>query len=158
MNFLKLDKPNKLDIDEILQIEKGSFQDSWNKQFFEDELIKQNNLNFVLKNSEKILAYLFYQIIFCSEKIEESKEVEILRIAVDKNYRQNGFAFFILQESFKVLLSQNIKIIFLEVSSINCPAMRLYNKLGFKIIGLRKNYYKINLKTPEDALILKKEL
>ena len=43
----------------------------------------------------------------------------------------------------------------LQVASTNHRAIRLYEKLGFVQVGLRKNYYR---NPKEDALILRKEL
>ena len=43
----------------------------------------------------------------------------------------------------------------MEVRASNAPAITLYEKLDFKPIGLRKNYYR---NPKEDALILQKEL
>ena len=42
----------------------------------------------------------------------------------------------------------------IEVASTNHKAIRLYEKLGFSQVGLRKNYYR---NPREDALILRKE-
>ena len=47
----------------------------------------------------------------------------------------------------------NIKKIFLEVSVQNSHAINFYLKNGFKKIGIRKDYYKIN-KQKIDALRL----
>ena len=47
-----------------------------------------------------------------------------------------------------------IKTIFLEVNSKNLPALKLYENIGFKKIGIRKDYYKnsdgINMKIELD--------
>jgi ribosomal-protein-alanine N-acetyltransferase len=43
----------------------------------------------------------------------------------------------------------------LEVRTSNASAIALYEKLAFRQIGLRKNYYR---NPREDALILQKEL
>ena len=42
----------------------------------------------------------------------------------------------------------------LEVRATNEPAKRLYEKMGFESVGVRRNYYR---NPREDALILRKE-
>ena len=49
---------------------------------------------------------------------------------------------------------KEINSITLEVNSINIPAIKLYEKFGFKNVGLRKKYYGQN----QDAIIMTKEL
>ena len=39
----------------------------------------------------------------------------------------------------------------LEVRESNLPAIRLYEKLGFQVVGRRKNYYR---EEHEDALLM----
>ncbi|MGB3863640.1 MAG: GNAT family N-acetyltransferase, partial [Candidatus Aminicenantaceae bacterium] len=45
--------------------------------------------------------------------------------------------------------------VFLEVRPSNLSARSLYNKLGFKVLGTRKDYYQTPL---EDALIMGRPL
>ena len=47
--------------------------------------------------------------------------------------------------------SQKCNSITLEVRESNLPALKLYEKLGFKVAGKRKKYYSDN---GEDALIM----
>lgn len=67
-------------------------------------------------------------------------EAEILTICVKKQERQKGHATELL--SFLLKKHPELKKIFLEVNQTNLPAQKLYNKFGFKQIGIRKNYYK----------------
>ena len=43
---------------------------------------------------------------------------------------------------------------FLEVSTNNEAALRLYDSLDFRKVGVRPKYYKFDGKDPVDALIL----
>ena len=53
------------------------------------------------------------------------------------------------------LISQKMESLTLEVRASNEPAIKLYTKLGFEIIGRRPRYY---VNPQEDALIMRKEL
>ena len=48
---------------------------------------------------------------------------------------------------------KNVTSYFLEVRQSNLPAIALYEKMGYKNIGIRKNFYE---KPVEDAVIMSK--
>ena len=47
----------------------------------------------------------------------------------------------ILEELIKICEAQNVSKIYLEVRKSNLPAIGLYEKLGFKRLFTRKNFY-----------------
>ena len=53
-----------------------------------------------------------------------------------------------------IIKKLNLENIYLEVSRINQKAISLYEKIGFKENGIRKNYYSNNT----DAILYKMEL
>ena len=55
---------------------------------------------------------------------------------------------------FDALRARSVVSLTLEVRDSNEPAIRLYESLGFRQVGLRKRYY---FHPTEDARILKKE-
>ena len=46
--------------------------------------------------------------------------------------------------------------VFLEVASNNLIAIHLYDKLGFKSFGIRKNYYSVSENKKVNAILMKK--
>lgn len=72
------------------------------------------------------------------------------RIAVAPQYRRRGVAEAILR---RFLRDGREKLAFLtlEVRAGNAPAIALYEKLGFRVVGRRKNYYR---ELHEDALLM----
>ena len=80
-------------------------------------------------------------------------EAEIISIGVAPEKRHQGIA-----ETMIVLMEQELKKIsvvnvFLEVSEVNYPAKKLYEKMGFKVAGKRPKYY-----NGTDAIIMSKKL
>lgn len=76
--------------------------------------------------------------------------IEIEYIVVDPKYRKIGVATKLLkyiEENYKA------KNITLEVKKNNIPAINFYNKNGFSIVSVRKNYYK-----DEDGYLMLKEI
>lgn len=71
---------------------------------------------------------------------------EVIKIAVKKNYRGKGIGRYILEK----VIENLDKDLFLEVREGNERAIKLYEKIGFEKISVRKNYYK---DTGEDGII-----
>ena len=77
-------------------------------------------------------------------------ENNIMNIVVKKDKRKLKIGSKLLEEIFKIAKQVNAKVITLEVNKNNIPAIKLYQKYGFKQIGLRKKYYN----NTDDALLL----
>ena len=80
--------------------------------------------------------------------------VEIMNIVVRKKFRRQGIGKKLLEELIKFAKNTNLEFMNLEVNSKNQPAIELYQKFGFKQIGIRKKYYNM----VDDAIIMQKEL
>lgn len=78
-------------------------------------------------------------------------EAHITTIAVSKDYLRNKVAECLIVKSLQDCYNEFIKYITLEVRVSNTPAIKLYEKYGFKSLGTRKGYYQDN---NEDALIM----
>lgn len=86
------------------------------------------------------------------------KDAEILQLWINKIHQNKKYATYFLTEVIKLMnLKYQTKRFFLEVVFNNIPAIKLYTKLKFRQVGIRKNYYLIN-KDRFDALIMKLEI
>ncbi len=143
--YLYVTKPE--DIQQILQIEIQSFPSPWTRNMFLEELNNPLSQSFVAKRLDldnAILGYIFYQVV--------AFEMHILNIAVHPSYRDMGIGTTLLQRSLEKESRRGFaRYAFLEVRENNSGAIRLYEKLGFKQIGVRKNYY---MKEKVNALIM----
>lgn len=79
---------------------------------------------------EKIVAFIDYSIMY--------ENIEINYIYVLEEYRKNNIASKLIEY---VINNYEFNNITLEVSVLNEPAIKLYNKFEFKIIGKRLKYY-----------------
>lgn len=80
-------------------------------------------------------------------------EVELLNLVVDPAQQGRGLG----RTLMGVLLDNNrasAQKIFLEVRLSNAPAIHLYESLGFRECGRRKNYYPALDGAREDALVM----
>ena len=80
-------------------------------------------------------------------------EAEIISIGVAPDARRNGIAGALILLMEQELKKQSIRNVFLEVSEVNIPAKKLYEKYGFLATGKRPKYY-----DGIDAIIMTKEL
>jgi len=81
-------------------------------------------------------------------------EAELLRIAVSPQARGRGAGGRILRESTEALASLGVCELHLEVRVSNAPARRLYEREDWRLVGLRKAYYRDG----EDAALYGKRL
>ncbi|KAJ1360168.1 hypothetical protein KIN20_019082 [Parelaphostrongylus tenuis] len=68
----------------------------------------------------------------------------ITTLIVSPDFRKIGVATQLLQRASTVLLQEGSQLIYLHVLHSNLPAIRLYEKLGYKKVVEIPNYYKID--------------
>ena len=102
-------------------------------EYKEDYKFIQNEFTKVYTyiTDEKIVGFVIFDIIY--------EKCEIIDIYVKEEYRKKGIAMSLINEIEKDYAVENIT---LEVREDNIPAIKLYEKLGFKKVSIRKNYYK----------------
>ena len=76
----------------------------------------------------------------CSSVLLDEAELELIVIA--KASRRQGFAKALMFEWCEFLRESLVTNAMLEVRESNVGAMNLYQQLGFKPVGMRKNYYR----------------
>ncbi len=138
---------NETHVAQIAQMEKLCFSDPWSERSIASEL--ENELSFwlVYEQDGKAVGYVGSQSV--------PPECDIMNVAVAPGSRKQGIAQALLCELMCNLRKNGIESLTLEVRASNAPAIALYHKLGFEIVGRRPRYY-VNPK--EDALIMRREL
>ena len=132
----------------------------------------------IFKSADEILGYNISDIIFNGpqEKLNQTTytqpaiyligyiiskitplESHILNLTIRSDYRRLGVASSFLDFVINKAILSKSKSILLEAKISNHAAKNLYIKFGFRIIGLRKDYYRA-LNGREDAIIFKKFL
>ena len=82
-------------------------------------------------------------------------EAELLKIAVAGQSRRQGIGAQLVAQVLRYLAEQGVGRCFLELRGGNLPALALYERFGFRRVGLRKDYY---ASPPEDAIIMEKTI
>lgn len=68
-------------------------------------------------------------------------EAEILTVAVDIARRGQGLGRRLVEAAAATARAAGAVALFLEVAEDNVPALHLYERLGFRLVGLRPGYY-----------------
>ncbi|GMQ91374.1 MAG: ribosomal protein S18-alanine N-acetyltransferase [Gammaproteobacteria bacterium] len=85
-------------------------------------------------------------------------ECHMLNICIHPDYQRQGFGNKLVCYLLDLAYWQKVRHAYLEVRQSNNGAIRLYERLGFEVIGVRKDYYPVGDNQREDALILSREL
>lgn len=130
------------DIPSLVDIEKECFSMPWSEKSFKDSYELAYAHFLVAQAGENVAGYVgLYQV---------GGEADITNVAVSSIYRRKGIGKSLLREIISYSQKQNISVITLEVRATNDGAIALYEQMGFKKIGIRKNFYE---KPVEDAII-----
>ena len=78
-------------------------------------------------------------------------EAHVVTIAVRESYRRRGIAELLLIRAIDLARAKEQGLVTLECRVSNHPALALYDKYGFRKVGLRPRYYSDNR---EDAYVL----
>ena len=133
------------DLAAIMDIESKAYgEHHWSKESFYNELSNELAHYFAaVDDNDKILGYAG-----CWQILEEA---HITNIAVSPEFRKKHIGEALLKTIIQYCYDEKVKYITLEVRVSNNPAIKLYEKYGFKSLGVRKGYYQDN---NEDALIM----
>ena len=78
-------------------------------------------------------------------------EGSVDNVAVAPSHRRGGVADALVADAIRRAKEKELSFLTLEVRASNTPAIRLYEKHGFREAGHRKNYYE---KPREDAILM----
>ncbi|MDD7305219.1 MAG: ribosomal protein S18-alanine N-acetyltransferase [Peptoniphilaceae bacterium] len=136
------------DVDQVYFIENQSFFQPWSKEMLLNEMKINKFLEYyVYEENDEILGFYIANYIL--------DEAELYTLAVREDSRDRGIGTKLIGHLEKRSKLKKMSKIFLEVSTKNQEAIKLYEKFSFKIVGLRKNYYS---KTNEDAYVMRKDI
>ena len=143
MRFLEM---KAVHVPQVAALEKLCFADPWSENSVSSELNNDLALWLVAMNDDTVVGYIGSQTV--------AGETDVMNIAVHPDWRRRGIAQSLIECLVVELKNRGSEALMLEVRASNAPAIALYEKLGFRQVGRRPNYYR---NPKEDALILRKE-
>jgi ribosomal-protein-alanine N-acetyltransferase len=132
------------DLSEIAALQARAFSNPWSVESMQWELANTDVARlYVLRLSDALVGYCACWVLF--------DELHINSLAIDDAYRRQGMALMLLRGVIRDAQSAGATKATLEVRRSNTPALRLYERLGFSVDAVRKDYYE---QPREDALVL----
>jgi ribosomal-protein-alanine N-acetyltransferase len=126
------------DLDEVMEIESYSFATPWERSIYEADLTQNPRSMFYVARDGKgsVVGYIG------SWKFDQ--EVHVGTVATREDMRRAGVARMLIYHTAKEAVERGAEYLVLEVRVSNANAVALYEKLGFKKVGVRKRYYSDN--------------
>ena len=133
------------DLEGVLEVEEESFTNPWTREMYAWELQNRAVCHiYVVRTAEHAVAG------FCSFWLVFD-EIHINNVALRPALRGQGLGTSLMRHVLREARRLGARRATLEVRASNVGARRLYERLGFRLEGTRRNYY---TNPVEDALIL----
>ena len=133
------------DLEGVLEVEEESFTNPWTREMYAWELQNRAVCHiYVVRTAEHAVAG------FCSFWLVFD-EIHINNVALRPALRGQGLGTSLMRHVLREARRLGARRATLEVRASNAGARRLYERLGFRLEGTRRNYY---TNPVEDALIL----
>ena len=136
------------DIDSVMHVEHKANSHGWRRRTFEDSL-QLNHECWVVVD-----PYTSTYTIAHSVLGYEVDSAELYNISVDPGYQGRGIGRLLLNHMLTRSRTLPVERVCLEVRVSNERAINLYRSVGFKQVGVRKDYYQHEESGREDAYVL----
>lgn len=134
---------------DVLRVERACFPDPWSLEAFRREVARRSAGGYprVLVEAGAVQAFAI------SWFVED--EAHLANLAVAPERRRRGYGRILLRDFLDEARRRGAATAWLEVRAGNDPARSLYLEHGFRVVGIRKGYYR---KEREDAVIMVRDL
>ena len=136
------------DIAEIIAIEEAEYEFGWTEGIFRD-CIRVGYVGLVYLVDSAVAGYGVAAV--------RAGECHVLNICVAGECTGRGYAKALLRRLLRLATTLRARTAYLEVRPSNHIAISLYQRAGFRQIGIRRDYYPARIGR-EDALVLSKSL
>ena len=133
------------DVDAIAKLGAVCNPSPWSARAVREQIDAASGLTLVAESSVgDVVGYVVARVV--------SDEAEILDVGVDPAARGVGLGRTIVERACALAFTEGADAVHLEVRASNTTAQRLYARLGFVVVGRRRNYYRPN---GEDAVCMR---
>lgn len=145
------------DLEHIIFINRVSLPENYTPEFFKEHLDKWKHSFLVGMYEDKIVGYVMCRVEWGWSNFSPkfTRKGHVISLAVLPEYRRLGIGEKLMVHALDALKTRySANEVYLEVRVSNMPAIKLYEKLGFKIIRVVPMYYSDG----EDAYIMARKL
>ena len=134
------------DLEDILALERRCFPTPWTREAFARELSRDDDvaLYVAARGAAEIVGYAGMWLL--------PVEAHLCTIAVAPTHRRKGLGERLLVHMMSEAVWRGAKRMVLEYRVSNLAAHSMYMKYGFRLLGVRQDYYRDGLAT-EDAIV-----
>jgi ribosomal-protein-alanine N-acetyltransferase len=136
-----------MDIEEVAFIENDAYPYPWSRGNFLDSLASRYDA-WVARDADGRLAGYFLL-------MHAVDDLHLLNITVRPDLQGQGIGRRLLDQVLARAASVGIGSVLLEVRPSNLHALNVYRHVGFREIGVRKNYYPASGQSREDAIVMR---
>ena len=141
----------------VIGINLNSLPEHYTEYFFESILKELPEAFIVAEFDGKIIGYAMFKIEFGFSnfrKLGFVKKGHVVSIAILEEHRGKKVGTMLMEEAINGLVSRRTEEVYLEVRVSNSSAIKMYEKLNFKVRSRLKSYYRDG----EDAYLMALEL
>lgn len=135
------------DMEEVLEIERSSFEFPWTEEDFLCCLRQRNCIGMVAEHEGQIVGFMVYEL--------HKSKLRILNFAVAKSARRRHVGTQMVQRLIDKLSQQRRQEIILEVRETNLAAQLFFRNQSFRAVCVLRNHYD---DTTEDAYYMQYRL
>lgn len=148
--FAAIEPATPRDAYRLAQLHALSFHRGWGESEFDQLLRSREVLAHRLRLGRATDGFIISRI--------AADEAEILSVAIAPNRRGRGLSRGLLTTHLGHLAGLGVAKVFLEVEENNQPAVRLYQRTGFRTVGRRDRYYREADGQELNALVMQRDL
>jgi len=145
------------DLGKVIEINRKCLPENYPEWFFRDHLVNWGEAFLVAEVDGEVVGYVMCRVELGLGVIVKGlvRRGHVISLAVLPEHRRKGIATALMKEALKVLRDKyGCKEVYLEVRVSNLPAIKLYEKLGFKRVKIIPMYYADG----EDAYLMARSL
>lgn len=128
---------------QVERLEQVCFSAPWTEAQLRAQLPDDRHVFLVAERGGEVLGYVGLMYVL--------DEGYISNVAVSPDCRRQGIGAALIAELIRRAGQLELAFLTLEARASNAPAIRLYEKMGFRQVGRRKNYYQ---RPEEDAILM----
>lgn len=139
-------------LDAVVRVEQNAYEHPWTQGNFSDSLKAGYQAQLLTGGSAPGAELLGYFV-----AMKGVDEVHLLNITVVATHQRRGWARVMLDALAIWARGQGAQWLWLEVRVSNTRAKAIYERYGFRVVGLRRNYYPAGgngLPSREDAVVM----